>query len=356
VALYKYKNSKVWWMDFIFDGVRVRESTKSRSKKLAEEIERKRRADLEGGRMGLKKRERPRLFSVVAEDYLRIKHPVLSERGLIIERSNLKHLLLAFAGKLLSDIGATEISAYQRDRLSRGAAPKTINLEIGTLRAILLRHHLWQFVKQDVRMLKVEESVGRALTSQEEAALLEACSASRSRTLYPAVVLALHTGMRSIEIRSLRWMQVDLAAKLVRVGRSKTHAGTGRMIPLNGRAMFILRDWAENFPARTPQDYVFPSERYGQSGSAYEIDPSKPTGSFKEGWEAASKRSKIQCRFHDLRHTACTRLLEGGVPFALLAQIMGWSASSTVKMAKRYGHIGDSSLRQAMALLDQQAT
>jgi integrase len=147
---------------------------------------------------------------------------------------------------------------------------------------------------------------------------------------------------------------VDLAAKMLRVGRNKTAAGVGWMIPLNARATVILRDWVANFPSRGPEDYVFPSERYGQNGSPYAIDPSKPMGSVKEGWEAARKRSKIQCRFHDLRHTACTRLLEGGVPFALLAQIMGWSASSTVKMAKRYGHIEDSSLRQAMALLDRE--
>jgi hypothetical protein len=45
-----------------------------------------------------------------------------------------------------------------------------------------------------------------------------------------------------------------------------------------------------------------------------------------------------------------------GVPFALLAQIMGWSASSTVNTAKRYGHVGDDSLRQAMAVLHQKPT
>ena len=38
-----------------------------------------------------------------------------------------------------------------------------------------------------------------------------------------------------------------------------------------------------------------------------------------------------------------TRLLEGEVPFAILAQIMDWSVSATITMAKRYGHIGDSS-------------
>ena len=39
-------------------------------------------------------------------------------------------------------------------------------------------------------------------------------------------------------------------------------------------------------------------------------------------------------------------------PFAILAQIMGWSASATITMAKRSGHIGDSSLRRAMSVLD----
>jgi integrase len=353
MSVYRYKNSKVWWMDFIFDGVRIREWTKSRAKKLAEEIERKRRSDLEGGHFGLKKRDRPRLFSLVAEDYLTLKKPVLSDRSLTIEKANLRHLLRALGGKLLSDIDAGEIASYQRERLQAGAAPKTINLEIGTLRAILLRHQLWAFIRQDVRMLKVDEGVGRRLSLAEEGRLLSACAESRSRALYPAVVLALNTGMRSIEIRSLRWGQIDLASRTVRVGRSKTESGAGRTMPLNLRATAALRDWAGNLTQVQPVDHVFPSERYGQNGSAYATDPSKPMGSFKEGWEAARKRSAVQCRFHDLRHTACTRLLEGGVPFALLAQIMGWSASSTVKMAKRYGHIGDDSLRHAMAVLDR---
>lgn len=331
--------------------VRIRESTKTRSKKLAQDIERKRREELESGRMGLKKRERPRLFSLAAEEYLAIKKPVLSERGLIIERSNLKHLLRTSGGNLISDIDATDISDYQQDRLEAGAAPKTTNLEIGTLRAILLRHRLWDFLRQDVRMLKVEENAGKSLTPAEESKLLAACAESRSRTLYPAVMLALNTGMRSIEIRLLKWGQVDLASRTLRVGRSKTDAGAGRAIPLNSRATSMLREWAV-FPLVSAEHYIFPSEKYGQNGSAYATDPAKPMGSFKEAWEIARKRSGVACRFHDLRHTACTRLLEGGVPFALLAQIMGWSTSATVTMAKRYGHIGDNSLRQAMAVLD----
>jgi hypothetical protein len=57
-----------------------------------------------------------------------------------------------------------------------------------------------------------------------------------------------------------------MAAQFVRVARSKTDAGTGRMIPLNGCATLTLRTWAANF--RAPTDHLFPSERYGQSGAA----------------------------------------------------------------------------------------
>ena len=109
----------------------------------AEEIERKRRADLEGGRFGFKKRDRPRVFNLVAEEYVTLMQPVLSDRGLTIEKCSLRHLLKAFGGMLPSDIDAGEISTNQRNRLRSGAAPKTINLELGTHRAILPRHHLW---------------------------------------------------------------------------------------------------------------------------------------------------------------------------------------------------------------------
>jgi hypothetical protein len=44
-------------------------------------------------------------------------------------------------------------------------------------------------------------------------------------------------------------------------------------------------------------------------------------------------------------------MLEGGQPFSVVASIMGWSASTTVRMAKRYGHIGHVAQRRAVDLL-----
>jgi hypothetical protein len=88
--------------------------------------------------------------------------------------------------------------------------------------------------------------------------------------------------------------------------------------------------------------------RYFNAYVPYQTDPTAPIGRWKEAWEAAKKRAGVQCRFHDLRHTGCTRMLEAGVPFPVLASLMGWSAATTARMAKRYGHIGQTALRSAV--------
>jgi integrase len=122
----------------------------------------------------------------------------------IIERANLKHINPYFGKMLLCDIAADDISHYQASRLEKGAAPKTVNLEVGTVRAILRKNRLWAAIQPDVRMLRAREDVGRAISREEESALLEACRASRSRSLYPAVLVALNTCMRYSELRLLR--------------------------------------------------------------------------------------------------------------------------------------------------------
>jgi integrase len=202
---------------------------------------------------------------------------------------------------------------------------------------------------------RTSDDTGRAISRDEETALLNACQASRSRSLYPAVLVALNTCVRYSELRLLRWSQLDLQLCTLTVGRSKTESGTGRILPLNDRAIAILRFWADLFPSREASHFVFPAERYGASGDGATVihasDPTKPIGRWKEAWESAKSRAGVSCRFHDLRHTGCTRMLEAGVPFSVVATIMGWSPSTAVRMSRRYGHIGQGAQRQAMNAL-----
>jgi integrase len=110
-------------------------------------------------------------------------------------------------------------------------------------------------------------------------------------------------------------------------------------------------------PDRKPNHYLFPCEKVGIAGNdeiveVFDTDPTKPITSWKSAWATAKTAAGVECRFHDLRHTVVTRLLEAGQPFAVVADIMGWSAATAVRMAKRYGHIGPSAKRAAMAALD----
>jgi integrase len=352
-----YRRGGVWWYKFHFAGQVIRESSKSQSKTVAKDAERSRRRELEGSFNCISKPRTAQLCSTAADTWLSAKIAHLSPRSVIIERANLKHINPYFGKMLLCDIAADDIARYQALRLEQGAAPKTVNLEVGTLRAILRKNRLWASIQPDVRMLRAREDIGRAISRDEEAALLEACRASRSRSLYPAVLVALNTCMRYSELRLLRWEQIDLNACTLTVGHSKTESGTGRLLPLNDRAVAILGFWASLFPLREPSHFVFPAERYGASGDGvtvvYDSDPTRPIGRWKEAWESAKVRASVSCRFHDLRHTGCTRMLEAGVPFSVVATIMGWSPSTTVRMVRRYGHIGQTAQRQAVNALNE---
>ncbi len=365
------KRKRIWWYRFRFAGRIVHESARTTSKTVAQDAERQRRRDLEEAINGLKRRTLPPTFERASRDWLDMKKATLSTRSVAIEEANLKHLKPCFGTRLVNEITAQDVSRYQQQRLAEKASPKTVNLEVGTLRAIMRRNRLWANLQPDVKLLRTRDDMGRAISQAEEKDLLDACLASRSRSLYPAVTLALSTGMRYSEIRLLKWSQVDFAKRSLTVGDSKTEAGTGRVLPLNDRASYVLGMWAGNFPNRAPEHYVFPKEKYGAAGDdfkpcSYATDPTNPIGDWKEAWEAAKKRAgavlasdpddegppPFVCRFHDLRHTACTRMLERGVPFSVVATIMGWSPSTAVRMARRYGHIGESACREAVQALN----
>ncbi len=353
----KERAERIWWYRFRFGGRIIHESSKSASKEVAREAERQRRRQLEESWNQITKRSLPPTFQKASEDWLNLKRPHLAPRSVEIEEANLKHLLPAFGSLLITDITAASVAKYQQARLAEDASPKTVNLEFGTMRAILRRYKLWANLQLDVKMLPTRDDIGQAITHEQEARLLEECNKSRSRSLYPAVTLALSTAMRYSEIRLLTWKQVDFTGRRVWVGASKTEYGEGRPIPMNGRAFEIMSMWAEAFPNRQPDFFVFPYEKYGAAGNDFKpcfhsTDPTKPIGDWKEAWEAARERAKVSCRFHDLRHTACTRMLESGTPLSVVATIMGWSPSTTVRMSRRYGHIGQAAQVEAVKALE----
>jgi integrase len=297
------KRGNTWWYEFSFQGVRIRESSHSRVRVVAERLERERRRKLELGMGGIKAVQSPRLFSGEAKNWLEVKAANWSASNRRIEGYNIEHLLPHFGKMLLTDITADDIARYQAARKKEGAGPRTINIEVGSLRAILRRARLWANLQPDVKLLRTPADIGRAISADEQHRLLTTCKRSRSRSLYPAFLLSLHTGLRNGELRHLRWHQVDLIERTVTVGISKTKGGEGRLVPLSNVAFECLQDWRSKFPNAQPSHFVFPTERYGQNYktgtvAAYDIDPTKPIGSWKVAWTTARDAAMMERYSH----------------------------------------------------------
>jgi integrase len=223
---------------------------------------------------------------------------------------------------------------------------------------ILRKHRLWANLQPDVRMLPERTDIGRALSADEVSRLLAACRKSRSRSLYPAVLLSIHTGLRNGELRLLRWSQVDFLNRTLTVGKSKTAGGEGRTVPLSETALQSLQDWRSQFPEAKPEHFIFPSEWYGLDGEngylhgaqvRYNVRPYVPLGSWKVAWKMALERANVECRWYDLRHTFVSRMAES---MASDATIMALAGHLSVKMKERYSHVRAEAKRQAIATLD----
>lgn len=189
----------------------------------------------------------------------------------------------------------------------------------------------------EIAKLELKNSRIRYLSKAERENLLSACQLTdkRKRFLYPLVLLALSTGMRKGEILALRWRDVDLVKGILRVEDSKN--GEKRSLPLTGRALAVLKEIGK--VRRLDTDLIFSRE-----------DGKAPL-EFKRQWEGAIAAAGIKdFRFHDLRHTAATYLLESGATLPELSALLG---HKTIQMVKRYAHLADNHARQVVEKMNR---
>jgi integrase len=353
-----FKRGSIWWYEFVFHGQRVRESTGSNSRTLAVRAERQRRRDLEESANGVRPIRRQLLFPSAAREWMNANQARWSSSNIAIQNYNLKHLSAYFGGMLMSDITPQHIGRYQAFRQKQKASNRTINMEVSTLRMILKSAKLWGSLSADVKMLPERSEIGRALSRQEERDLLAACRVSPSRGLYSAVMIFSNTGLRNAELRLARWHQVDLLKATFQVGKSKTAGGEGRVVPLNRAAFAAIKDWRSRWPEAKPNDYIYPSEKLAfttPEGVAlgvmtpYDVNVSKPIGSWRRAWRTAKKQAKVECRMHDLRHSFITKLAETSTPDATIQAISGHLSR---KMLDHYSHVRGEAMRKAVGLLD----
>jgi integrase len=353
-----YKRGGKWWYEFEVRGQRVRETSSTANKEVATRVMRERRHGLELNNGGVQPPAKPLMFAA-AKAYLLEREAHWSEKTRVIHKNSLSHLEPHFAKLLLSEIRPEHLSRYQRTRLKEDAAPRSVNIEVSLVRLVMRKHKLWMHIADDVRMLKERRDVGRSLSPDEQHRLLTASQASASRSLYPAILLSMHTGLRLSELRLLRWYQVDLLARFLQVGKSKTSGGEGRIVPLSETATRCFQEWRSTFPNAEPGHAVFPRESYGLIGAEgtfggkvapYDFFPEQPIGSWKGSWGRAKQAAKVDCRWHDLRHTFVSRIAESQASDGTIQALAGWMSP---KMIERYSHIRNEAKRTAVSIWDR---
>ncbi len=354
----KWRKSKTWWYEFTFAGKRVRESAKTTRKTIATEAERNRRIELEKALAGIPTEKRENRILTVA-DALKTYETgyALTHRAksVAFSKSRLAHVKRLLGSALLPDLTEERIHEYIKARLDEKACGRTINMELGELSRAIGK--TWRELWPKVRKLEERQDVGRALSPEEESRLLQTAAAdespNRNPVLYTFLRVALTTGMRSGEIITLTWGQVDLEKHVITVGRAKTSSGTGRQIPMNAELQMAMEAHAVWFAEKVgpiqPEWYVFPG-RLGRpkKGVKRPLDPTRPTTTIKSSWKSLRTDAKVQCRPHDLRHTAATKMAEAGVPESTMLSLMGHMSRA---MLERYSHIRMQAKRVAVESL-----
>ncbi len=331
------KRNHVWWMNFMYQGRQVRRSTGTTDKRLAEAILSKVKVQLAEGRFFEKRADQEHTFTDMMERYLieraGLKAPKSAER----DRQALAHLLPVFGEKMLAEVTPSGVAAYKAQRRTDGAAPATINKELQLVRhAFNLARREWEWCRENpmhrVSMEPVRNEVDRWLTPQEEYRLL----AASSPWLSEIIRFALHTGMRQGEILHLQWQDVDFARGTLIVMQSKN--GTRRSLPLNTTVYDLLA--AKQLTTGATRGPVFTSPRGNILQVRYLV---------REFGEARDRARIPDFRFHDLRHTFATRLVQRGIDLYKVQRLLG---HKTGMMTQRYAHHSPESLRDGVTVLD----
>jgi len=317
-----------WYIYYRVEGERIRKVIKNaQSRADALKVLQIEVADAFRGKHGMKKEEKRIKFSELADMY--IEYSKLNKKSWREDCYRIEAHLKPFFGKLqLKETTPLLIENYRAKRLKAGIAKSTTNRELALLKSIYSKAIDWNlYVENPVRKVKLfsegDNLKERILSPEEERRLLDESAVH----LKPILSTAIHSGMRRNEILTLTWNQVNLSKKIIRVEKAKS--GKIRYVPIND---FLLEEFIELKKKNGKSAYVF-------------LNPNtnKPIGDIKTAFNAAKRRAGIKgLRFHDLRHTFATRLIEYGVDLITVKELLG---HHSVVITQRYTH---SNLNQKM--------
>jgi integrase len=324
-----FKRGGIWWVYFYQDGVRQQHSTGTSNRRRAETIQTKLKEEANDQRFQIVKTDPHITFGELAA------HFVASGSVRPHHLYHLKFLLPFFEATVALRITKSMADDFRRARRKQNPAIKdaTVNRDLSVLRHVLYWSVDEQLLQANplarLKMARERRTRRQVLSVAEEQMLLPAAKGH----LYTMILMALDTGMRRGEVTSQQWEDVDFDRRLLFVTHSKTPEGESREIPLTARLFDHLTE-------RRQSDGLIVSYK------------DEPVRIVKRSWKTALKNAGIRhVRFHDLRHTFNTRLMEAHVLQEVRMALMGHSPGS--KVHATYTHIELPVKREAIRKLDE---
>lgn len=327
-----------WYIYYRVDGKRIREVVKNaQSRADALKVLQSKVADAFRGEYGFKRESKRVKFAEFADQYLETYAKVnKSEKSWKTDAYYLKYMKNFFGKFYLDEINALDIEKYKAERLKQGVKKSTVNRCLAIIRKMLNLAVDGKLISNDQKIKikffsEKDNLMERIINREEEDRLLEASSGY----LKPILIVALNTGMRLGEILNLKWSQIDLRAREIRV--EKTKSKKIRLIFINA---ILQEELMRLKQKRGAGEYLFLNPKTG-----------KPLTTVKRAFKGACRRAGISnMRFHDLRHTFATRLVQRGVDLITVKELLG---HSSVTITERYTHSYQEQKREAVELLAQ---
>ncbi len=246
------------------------------------------------------------------------------------------HIKPALGRVKLKSLTPAHVRRFYREKLDAGLSPATVHKMHVVLHKALDQAVSDGMISRNVtdalKLPRIDREEINPLTAEEANRLIEAAHGDRLKALY---VLAVHSGLRQGELLALRWEDLDLEARTLRVRRTLTWAGgkhslaepktkkSRRTVRLTTGAVAALRDHLERQLSEMDRlgslykngNLVFTNETGGI------VNPSNLRNrSFAKLLERAGLS---RARFHDLRHTCATLLLSKNVNPKIVSEMLG---------------------------------
>jgi len=154
------------------------------------------------------------------------------------------------------------------------------------------------------------------------------------------VFFAFYTGLRLMEQLNLKVRNIDLIEMLITVGdnKFKTKTRRQRVVPISEKLVSIIE---RRVAGKSKDDYVF----------AF-LNGKRFTGDYvSKTFKKACRRAGIdeEIRYHSLRHSFCSNLVQQGVSLYVVKELAGHSSISTTEI---YSHLNLKTLQEAIRKLD----